>query len=405
MRIRCIGCVRWVAGGGWGVVTVLGVMATPGKATDKSGLSGELAGGVPANVLGAHGSGITWTGKGQTYYMVADRGPADGATAFRCRWQTMELSLYEDGGPSAAPVCTATTLLSDEKGRPFVGSASAVDTSDAATSLRLDPEAIRVGPDGTVYISDEYGPYVLAFSSEGKLLRRLPVPDKFLCKHPAADHKAELPPTNTTGRHPNRGFEGLAISPAGDQLFAMTQSPLLQDGALNAKGKHAGTNVRIAQIPVSGEGPTKEYLLQMDSPALNLNELLAVSDHEFLAIERDDGAGEAAKVKRIIRIDITGASDISGIESLPSTGTPDGIKPVSRAVFIDMLHPKFGLNDDRMPAKIEGLAFGPDLAGGRHVLVVTSDHDAKLDEPTWYWVFGFDGAALPGFTPQKFNKP
>jgi hypothetical protein len=383
-------------------ITYFGPVATPGSATDLSGLTGTLAGGVPTAVLGSHGSGIAWTGKGREFLMVADRGPADGATAFRCRWQRVELGQYEDGAPSAAPKLLATVLLSDDKGRPFVGSAAAIDSGDDAKQVRLDPEAIRVGPDGTVYIAEEYGPSVLAFSPEGKLLKRFAVPEKFLCKHLAADAKDELPPKNTSGRQPNKGFEGLAISPAGDLLFALEQGPLLQDGALNDRGQPLGVNVRILQIPVAG-GATKEFVVQMESPHLDLNELLAVNDHEFLMIERDEKAGEQAKIKRIVKIDIAGASDVSGVESLPATGLPGGVKPVARSTFLDMLLPKYGLNDERLPAKIEGLAFGPDLPDKTHTLFITSDNDAKPDESTWCWYFGIGAKDLPGFRPQQLG--
>jgi hypothetical protein len=83
---------------------------------------------------------------------------------------------------------------------------------------------------------------------------------------------------------------------------------------------------------------------------------------------------------------------------------PDGVKPVTCATLIDLLNPKFGLNDDRMPAKIEGLAFGPDLPDGTHTLFVTSDNDAKPDEATWYWYFGIGAKELPGFAAQKLPK-
>lgn len=391
-----------------------GTVATPGVAKDKSGLKGDLAPDVPANVLGAHGSGIAWTGKGQTFLMVADRGPSDGATPFRCRWQTIELGLYEDGAPSAAPKCLATTLLSDDGGRVFVGDAAAGSGDGEGGGnepgpRRLDPEAIRVGPDGTVYIADEYGPAVLAFSAEGKLVKRFAIPDKFVCRHPGAGWQAELPPANTIGRAPNHGFEGLAISPNGNRLYALAQGPLLQDGAFNDKGEPTGTNVRILELPVGDSAgreppPPREFLYRLDSPQNGVNEILAVNDHEFLVIERDDNAGEQAKVKKIVKIDIAAASDISGVAALPATGAPEGVKPVTKRTVIDLLNPKFGLNDERMPAKIEGLAFGPDLRDGHHVLMVTSDNDAKADEATWVWIFGLDDKELPGFTGQKFGR-
>ena len=251
--------------------------------------------------------------------------PPGGATPFRCRWHTIDFVLYDDGAPGAAPECISTTLLSDDRGRPFVGAASAIETGDSAKSLRLDPEGARVGPDGSVYIAEEYGPAILAFSPEGKLLKRYAVPDKFLCAKPGASKAAEMPPANSSGRVPNHGFEGLALSPSGDKLYAIMQSPLIQDGAIDPRNKAAGTNVRILELATGDEhGTPREFLYQLDSLRSCVNEILAVNDHEFLVIERDDEAGEEAKFKRIVRIDIAGASDIA------STGVTQASVPSSK---------------------------------------------------------------------------
>ncbi|MBS0641298.1 MAG: PEP-CTERM sorting domain-containing protein, partial [Proteobacteria bacterium] len=62
--------------------------------------------------------------------------------------------------------------------------------------------------------------------------------------------------------------------------------------------------------------------------------------------------------------------------------------------------PSFGLAGDAFPEKIEGLAFGPDLADGRHILFVTSDNDF-LDTPTHVYAFAI-GAADINYVAQVF---
>lgn len=39
----------------------------------------------------------------------------------------------------------------------------------------LDPEALSVAPDGSLYVSDEYRPALLHFDREGALLRDIPL--------------------------------------------------------------------------------------------------------------------------------------------------------------------------------------------------------------------------------------
>ncbi len=84
------------------------------------------------------------------------------------------------------------------------------------------------------------------------------------------------------------------------------------------------------------------------------------------------------------------ASDVSGIASLPATGLPDGVRPVTKHLVLDMLDPRYGLTGRTMPEKVEGLALGPVLPDGRRVLIIASDNDYILEEPSWVWAFSID---------------
>jgi len=66
---------------------------------------------------------------------------------------------------------------------------------------------------------------------------------------------------------------------------------------------------------------------------------------------------------------------------------PVGIVPVTKTLFLDLLNPKFGLKGKDFPAKIEGLAFGPNLPDGRKLLIITTDNDFKPEEPSWIYAF------------------
>src|SRR5262249_46641388 len=156
----------------------------------------------------------------------------------------------------------------------------------------------RVSPIGTFYVSDEYGPFVYGFNTAGNRLRVLPVPAKFLTDHPASTADGELPPNATKGRQPNRGMEGLAITPDGSKLYGIMQNALIQDGALNASNQRRGINSRILAIDTI-TGVTQEFLYQLDNWSNGVNEILAVNDHEFLVLERDGNAGLAAVTKKI----------------------------------------------------------------------------------------------------------
>lgn len=353
---------------------------------------------TPHDRAGGLGSGIAYTGVGNRYLAQPDRGPGDGVTSYQDRTYVLEVVVP---APVAGVVGTIgvslaqTMMLRNEAALPFVGTAS-----QFTSGLRLDPEAVRVGSGGTFFVSDEYGPFVYEFNAAGRRLRSLPVPAKFSITNPSATSATEIS-GNTSGRQANRGMEGLAISPDGTKLFGFMQNALLQDGALNGAGSRAGTWNRIVEFDLQSGTATREFAYPLDNPSKNgVNEILAISDHEFLVIERDGAGGTKAVTKKIFKIDLAGATDVSGMASLPQTGALSGAVAVSKSPFLDLVDPAFGLAGASFPEKIEGLAFGPDLPDGRRLLVVTSDNDFVATNDTQFWAFAIEAAALPSFTPQ-----
>ncbi len=190
--------------------------------------------------------------------------------------------------------------------------------------------------------------------------------------------------------------------PAARCWWRFCKSPLLQDSQVDERGERVGTNVRLLTIDV-GTGQTHEYLYQLDDGKQNgVNEILAVNDHQFLVLERDAKAADKATAKSLFLIDLDGASDVSQIDAVGPRAAPDGIRPVAKQLFLDLLDPRYGLAGPTFPAKIEGLTFGPDLADGRHLLLVSSDNDFLPGVPTRLFAFAVARAALPDYKPQQF---
>jgi hypothetical protein len=210
-------------------------------------------------------------------------------------------------------------------------------------------------------------------------------------------------------------MEGLAISPDGTTLFGIMQNALLQDFGLNSgTTNRLGLNNRILKIDLA-TGNTEEYVYVLD--AINrgqgVSEILAINDHEFLVVERDNRSWSSAEPqapsrKTIYKIDVTGATDVSN-GSLPAGALPADILSVqkSAAPFINLLDPAFGLNlndANAIAEKIEGLAWGPDLPDGRHLLYVVSDNDLNPNLPTQVFSFAIDDSAL-NYQPQILPGP
>ena len=232
-----------------GPIELIGVGVVPGTTSDGLTLTPPvLEDGTPHDRMGGFGSAISYTGIGQRYITTPDRGPADGTTSYRDRYYLIDIAVTP-GSPTPVAVSLVRPRPSaDEDGESFTGRSGAFDATNSPASLRFDPEGIRVGPAGTFFVSDEYGPFVYEFDAAGRRLRILPVPEKFLIDHPNAVGADELPPGNTKGRQANRGMEGLAISPDGSKLYGIMQNALIQDGALNAANSRRGLHNRILEI-------------------------------------------------------------------------------------------------------------------------------------------------------------
>jgi hypothetical protein len=267
-------------------IELIGRAEIPGDASDASGLTDILPGDIPHNRLGSFGSGIAYTGEGNRYLMTADRGPHDGTAAFRARVHEIDIAVTTTPKPSIITDLKRTILLTNENGESFVGNASAFNLENPAKSMRLDAEGIRVSPVQTFYLSDEYGPYIYEFDWQGKRIRSLPVPKKFAIAKPHADGLQETA-QNNSGRVTNRGLEGLAITPDGNRLVAMMQSPLIQDGGRN------GRNCRILRLDIA-TGHCREFAYVLDDVANGVNEIVALNDDEFIVIERDGKPGVEA---------------------------------------------------------------------------------------------------------------
>jgi hypothetical protein len=406
-------------------ITLIGKGLVPGAALDKSGLKGNICqAGTPDNcvpkaLLGGFGSALTYTGHNNVFIGAPDRGPFDGLTDVpylnRIHFFKIKTELNAPF-PNISIDLLDTRFLRNERGQVLVGAAGSFNTDDDNSSthfgsswpfrpqkersdLRFDPEGIRLGLLGTFFVSDEYGPDILEFDIFGRLLRRLNVPSKYKISNPSADPNAELL-NNTSGRQSNRGMEGLAISPNDRFLFGMMQNALIQDNGLEpGDTDRLGVNNRIIKIDLL-TGKKQEYVYVLD--AINRGqgtcEILAINDHEFLVLERDNRSFLAAEPqaptrKTIYKIDINGATDVSDVASLPAGALPPDITPVQKTLFIDLLDPAFNLAQT-IPEKIEGLAWGPDLRDCRHVLYVISDNDLNPNLDTQIYAFAIDRSLI-----------
>jgi hypothetical protein len=417
-----------------------------GSYADLSGLKGTLENGVPANSLGGLGSGLAYV-SGDTFLALPDRGPnavpfdsdIDDTVSYINRFHTVKMNLTANpAGPlpfTLTPELESTTLLFNltplvygsgvglgvGSGAPkqnnflqhyFTGRSDNFDpdrSSGDALDARLDPESIRVSNDGfSVFISDEYGPYVYQFMrSTGLRLRTFQLPQDFFVTTLSPMGAVEIA-DNSKGRVANKGMEGLAITPDGRTLVGIVQNSLIQDAN---EGGAAANMLRIVTIDIASGRTTHQYAYELTTGS-GVSDILALNDHEFIVDERDGhglGDNSKAKVKQLFKIDLQGATDVSDMD-----GTTAASHALPKTLFLDIVKvlTANGITADLIPAKIEGTAFGPDVKlDGKtvHTIWIANDNDFLQDfagpgsNPNRFFVFGFTDADLDGskFVPQE----
>ena len=91
------------------------------------------------------------------------------------------------------------------------------------TGADIDPESVQRGPNGDLWVGDEFGPWILHFNSRGRLLEPpYEVPGVRSPNHPDLN--------GATATQPNsRGFEAIAITPDGRSLYAALEGATVGD--------------------------------------------------------------------------------------------------------------------------------------------------------------------------------
>lgn len=210
-------------------------------------------------------------------------------------------------------------------GTPTGGGSIAVDPSIRAgrllTGSDFDIESIRRAPDGTLWFGDEFGPYLIHTDSSGRVLEA-PIPLPNFRKYPSTAGGAEVNPLVQATSNPQRtlaanlpdsgGFEGMALNASHTKLYTLLEK------AIN--GDPVRERLIISEFSLGARkytGKTFAYIL--DSATNAIGDFTALTDRQFLIIERDGGQGDAsdarftspARFKKIFKVDLD-RSDANG---------------------------------------------------------------------------------------------
>lgn len=270
--------------------------------------------------------------------------------------------------------------------------ASATRVSVSAPPARdvprvLDFEAVAVLPDGDLLVASEgilragrrLPASILRYHRDGRYVDEIPIPARYL---PSERDGVQR------GLRDNHGFEGLAIALDGARLWAVAESPLLQDD--NLPTAEHGARSRVIEFEASGGSyrPVRELVYPIDRAAIpswlgksveivdqGVSELTMLPDGTLLSLERAfvrDGMRRSANVIRIFALDLTGADDVSAVESLRDA---PGARPIHKVLVRDMMTLTAGLPPALATLEnFEAMAPGPRLPLGSSLLLMTDDN-------------------------------
>ncbi|WP_320175263.1 esterase-like activity of phytase family protein [Maridesulfovibrio sp.] len=362
--------------------------------------NGQYAAEFPEGFPIGIGSGMTYIGLGKDgtrfFYAIGDRGPNADSPKVMVDGRKVPSKVFPapDYTPSYGAIglkdgrvtLMSTIEIKDTKGRKIsgrpippgtVGSTGEIPLNDSYKVLSydregLDTEGIALDrKDGNLWICDEYGPFIAKMDvNTGRLLKKY--------------GPGEGLPEIVGKRQPNRGMEGVAVTPSNKVLGAV-QSICDIDG--NVKDSKAPFTRLVLLDPETGE--TKMFAYPVDVEAykrckdVKIGDLHAVSDTEFLIVEQ--GTGKEGLRNLIYLIDISSATDLTG----KMTAEGKELEAVSGAAELESLGIKMAAKKKIIslreygwkPSKAEGLALLPDM----RTIAVCSDNDfgfgSKIIDP------------------------
>lgn len=367
-----------------GLISVAAASAATAAPTFVNGLTLpgdllDLSGGIDANT-GRVGyfSDIHYDAKRKHWWGLSDRGPGGGALHYETRAQRFRVDIDSSTGAISNFRILQTVIFRDEAGTALDGMAP--DPADER-GTSFDPEGLVIHPkSGHFLVSDEYGPSLYEFDRDGIRARTFATPANLIPRDIVTDTPNFADDTgNNAGKRTNRGFEGLAITPDGAYVYAMLQSAMLDEGGGN------GVCNRIVKFDTETGAAVAQYAYQMEgsSQGRGISALLALNDHEFLVLERNNrGIGVGATLvqpnKKVFRIDLEGAVDFSEV-TFSAAACPVGKVKKSGAI-LDLAANTLRQLGDKVPEKWEGLAIGPRLQDGSYVMLAGTDNDYSVTQ-------------------------
>jgi hypothetical protein len=179
------------------------------------------------------------------------------------------------------------------------------------TGADADPESLVAMADDTFWIGDEFGPWLLHFSTDGELLRApVELPDNLR----SPEHPLVLAGADTARVLRSRGIEAMDL--AGDNRTLV----ILLEGVVSGDDPR---KLRLLRYDTqAGKWLPGTLIYELDADTSSVTDISRIEGNRFVVLERDELEGDAAKAKRVYAVDLDKVA--SG-------------KPLAKRLVIDLL--------------------------------------------------------------------
>jgi hypothetical protein len=297
------------------------------------------------------------------------------------------------------------------------------------TPRGVDSEGVVVDPrDGSFWVADEYLPSILHVRADGRVLTRIvPAGTETSAQGAGAVVVGGFPETIGVNFRPNRGFEGVAISPDGRTLYTALQSPMdyrPTGSAPPGPNPRNSLALRVLRLDITSPSVpqvTGQWVYSLDkgtgnAPLADKVSALVWLGRDLIAVEeRDDPANDPNDNPQNTTNTRLYVSNLAAVPPIPPdsvwngpTGPATGGKsleqwyvpgqgagapaslpaPVPKCLWADVaaLLREAGFTDPNEPfragnGKIEGVAYTPRRGANPALLAVLNDNDFGLVVP------------------------
>ncbi|WP_426369825.1 esterase-like activity of phytase family protein [Pseudocolwellia sp. HL-MZ7] len=205
------------------------------------------------------------------------------------------------GGTGETPYDADGNVIVEDMSLPY----DEVNNPIKVDDYGLDGEGLVALSDGSFWISDEYGPHLVHFNSEGIEIGRI---------NAFADdvRNTYTLPAEFSNRRANRGMEGLTVTPDETTLVGIMQSTIYNPSS----SVKVNDIVRIITVNLV-DGSIGQYLYKQEKTQNSQSGIVALSNTEFVVIERDGSFynQDTSAMKHLYKIDINNATNIETVVS------------------------------------------------------------------------------------------